>query len=177
MQDYVFSSTTLQVALATIGVLALLTAFVGWIIRLYRHLRKSLPERWTKGFGGDDGSSGGEPWAAENGIVFPAGSGADQFRPGPMRFYDDEDDRRSPVKRIVAGGLDEIAGTRERIVDAVRERPLEFIAGALATGFAVGLVMPLFSTKSRTAKLLQRLLEERSGARTEANRFRRARPK
>jgi len=178
IQEYVNTATTLEVALAAIGILALATAFIGWIARLVGRNRKSRRARRTSGFGGSDGFSGSDPWGMENGIVFPAGSGANEFRPEPMQFDDDDEEgEASPVGQILAGGLDEIMGTGERVVEAVRERPLEFIAGALAAGFAVGLVLPLFNSKNRTAKLLERLLEDRSKAERESDRFRQARQK
>ena len=177
IQEYANTATSLEVALAIIGVLALGTALIGWIVRLTGLGRKRGRPRRTYGYGGNENLAGGDPWGMDA-IVFPAGTGANEFRPEPMRFDADEhEDKLGPITEILAGGIDDIAGTGERVVEFVRERPLEFIAGALAAGFAVGLVMPLFSGQNRTAKLLERLLEDRSEAKREADRFRQARPK
>jgi hypothetical protein len=193
LQEFVSTGTTLEVALAAIGVLALVTALVGWIARVVQRTRKSRKRRRGP-FGGHDGLGGGDPWTVgagmgmsmNNGIVFEAGSGANEFRPEPMPQFDDDDEDEGrapgPISQIVAGGLDDIAGTGERVLEAVRERPLEFLAGALAAGFAFGVVLPLFSSKGRTVKLLERWLVENeesraAEARREAERFRQARPK
>jgi hypothetical protein len=192
IQDFVSTGTTLEVALAAIGILAMATAFVGWIARIVHRGRQGRRRR-KAGFGGHEGFAGSDPWSVaglstNNGIVFEAGTGANEFRPEPMPQFEDDDDDEDryrepgPISQILAEGLDDIAGTGERVVEAVRDRPLEFLAGALAAGFAFGVVLPLFTNKSRTVKLLERWLSEQeesraAEARREAERFRQARPK
>ncbi len=170
------TATPMEVALATIGIVTLATALIGWGVRAL--LRR-------RAFAAADGSGGS--WLADDTIVFPAGRGAGEprFDIPPPRVADD--DGPSPISSIFAGGLDELATGGDRIVEAVREHPLSFVAGALAAGFAAGMIVPIFSTRNRIAKLLDRLVEanealrehraERNGAeRSQPERLRQSRP-
>jgi hypothetical protein len=123
------------------------------------------------------GARGGTQWSPENGIVFPPSGDDFQHRPVDPRELDGEDDRERPLTSIFDGVAD--AGGAMRVAEAVRERPLEFLAGAVVTGFAAGLIIPLLASQNRTMQLLERLAklneENRSQAQREAERFRQAR--
>jgi hypothetical protein len=94
-------------------------------------------------------------------IVFPTGRGFGDFRmvdlPPPRSSY--ELPETTAISSILAGGLDELAGRGDRVADAVRERPLQYLVGALAAGFAAGLMVPALSGQNRIEKLLERLVE------------------
>ena len=80
----------------------------------------------------------------------------------------------------------------DRLAEAVRERPIQYLMGALAAGFAAGLWLPTLYGQQRITKLLERLiesneelkavrLEDRREARAdierrETERFRQSRP-
>lgn len=196
LRDFVDTATTLEVLLAGVGFLALATAGIGWFLKMnHRADRTPAVRRGRKaaraGRGARDPyarATGGIPsydqWAAENGIVFPpdGGGGGGDFRmrsiPIDPRDLGDEDDG---PRGSGFGGFGEIGGGGARVVEAFRERPLEFLAGAIAAGFAAGLIVPLFSDRSRSTQLLERLVqvseESRTPAQREAERFRQARPK
>jgi hypothetical protein len=153
-----FTVTTLEVMLAAIGIL---TAGVGWVLAMKRRARKATVLRGVE--------SAYEDWNGEDGLVFPSGGGGDfRRRPVDNRRFEYDDVR--PADSMFVGGI-----------EAVRERPLEFLAGALAAGFAAGLLLPIFSNRSSQTRLLEGLFEvseeSRTQAQREAKRFRQARPK
>jgi hypothetical protein len=103
------------------------------------------------------------PLPPDDTIVFPTGTGRGfgDFRmvdlPPPRSSY--ELPESTAISSILAGGLDELAGSGDRVADAIRERPLQYLVGALAAGFAAGLMVPALSGQHRIEKLLERLVE------------------
>jgi len=154
-----FTVTTLEATLAAIGIL---TAGVGWVFAMKRRVRKATVLRGVE--------NAYEDWNGEDGLIFPSGGPGGDFRRQPVDNRRFEYDDVRPADSMFAGGI-----------EAVRERPLEFLAGALAAGFAAGLVLPIFSNRSSQTRLLEGLFEvsaeRRTQAQREAKRFRQARPK
>jgi hypothetical protein len=177
IRDFVDTATVLEVALAAIGILSLLTAIIGWFLRMSQ--RDDRPVARGRASRGGRRSAGGRGanWTPDGGIVFPPSGDGFQHRPVDPRELDGDDDRESITS--IFDGVAEATGGAARVVEAVRERPLEFLAGAIATGFAAGLIIPLFANQTRTVQLLERLAklneENRSAAQREADRFRQAR--
>ncbi len=179
VRDFVDTATSLEVLLSAVAAMALVTAGVGWVMRLGRRDERK-PTRGKRGYGyrpRPDAVPASQNWGIENGIVFPAGGDfARPQMPIDLRSFDDERERSS-----LFGGIDDLANGGGRVVDAVRDRPLEFLAGALAAGFAAGLIVPLFANQNRTLRLLERLAKGKDDARLqaqrEAERFRQARAK
>jgi hypothetical protein len=101
------------------------------------------------------------PLPPDDTIVFPTGRGFGDFRmvdlPPPRSSY--ELPESTAISSMLAGGLDELAGSGDRVADAIRERPLQYLVGALAAGFAAGLIVPALSGQHRIEKLLERLVE------------------
>jgi hypothetical protein len=142
-----------------------------------------------------------QPPAAHDGdsvddtIVFPTGRSYGEFKTGdlpPPRNAVDLPEA-STIASILTEGLDDLATGGDRLADSVRERPIQYLLGALAAGFAAGLMFPMVYGQQRVTKLLERLiesneelkhvrlLEERREARAEADRreierFRQSRP-
>jgi hypothetical protein len=180
IQNFFETSTTLEALLGAVGILALLTAGVGFVLRLNQRKRKERVRAGRRS--ARAGMSAYEDWNVEGGIIFPSGGGGGDFR--RERFDRQQfDNGRTPEREsFLAEGFEGIAARGERAIEAVRERPLEFLAGALAAGFVAGVLLPVFSDRSRQARLLERLVaenEERSllKAQREAERFRQARQK
>ncbi len=178
VRDFVDTATSLEVLLSAVGAFALVAAGVGWIMRLGRREERK-PSRGKRGYGyrpRSAAAAAAQNWGIENGIVFPAGGEFVRPQvPVDLRSFDDERER-GPL----FGGSDVLAGGG-RVADAVRDRPLEFLAGALAAGFAAGLIVPLFANQNRVLRLLERIANGKDDARLqaqrEAERFRQARAK
>jgi hypothetical protein len=178
IRDFVDTATVLDALLAGIAILSLLTAGVGWLIRMNQRDDRPVGRARAARGGRRNKSGRGGPaqWGADNGNVFPPSGDDFQHRPVDPRDLDGEDERE-PINSLFDGVAD-AAGGAARVVEAVRQRPLEFLAGAVATGFAAGLIIPLFANQNRTVQLLERLAklnEERTQAQREADRFRQAR--
>src|ERR1700681_1032702 len=154
-----FTVTTFEAMLAMIGIL---TAGVGWVLTMKGRAGKATVLRGA--------ASAYEDWNGEDGLIFPSGGPGGDFRRQPVDNRRFEPDDVRPVGSVFVGGI-----------EAVRERPLEFLAGELAAGFAAGLVVPIFSNRSLRTRLLEGLAEVNQESRTqaqhEAKRFRQARPK
>jgi hypothetical protein len=181
IRDFFETATVLEAALAGIAMLSLLTAIVGWFLRMNRRDDRPLARGRAAGAGRRSAVERGAHWVPDAGLVFSASDDDDfQHRPIDPRDLDgdgngDDDDDREPI----FDGVADASGGAARAVEAVRERPLEFLASAIATGFAAGLIVPLFANQNRTVQLLERLAklheENRSQAQREADRFRSAR--
>jgi hypothetical protein len=95
-------------------------------------------------------------------IVFPTGRGFGDFRLvelPPPRTPSFELPETTAISSMLAGGLDDIAGGGDQLADAVRKRPIQYLLGALAAGFAAGVFVPALAGQNRIEKLLQRLVE------------------
>jgi hypothetical protein len=95
-------------------------------------------------------------------IVFPTGRGFGDFRLvelPPPRTPSFELPEATAISSMLAGGLDEIADGGDQLADAVRKRPIQYLIGALAAGFAAGVFVPALAGQNRIEKLLQRLVE------------------
>jgi len=128
-------------------------------------------------------------------IVFPTGRGFGDYRtvdlPPPRNGLGDLPEAGT-IASILSEGLDDLASGGDRLAEAVRERPVQYFAGALLAGFAAGLMFPMLYGQQRVTKLLERLiesneelkhvrLEDRREARAEVERreterFRQSRP-
>ena len=128
-------------------------------------------------------------------IVFPTGRGFGDYRtvdlPPPRNGLSDLPEAGT-IASILSEGLDDLASGGDRLAEAVRERPVQYVVGALLAGFAAGLMFPMVYGQQRVAKLLERLiesneelkhvrLEDRREARAEVERreterFRQSRP-
>ena len=166
-------ATRLELALAAIGGFTLLTAMVSWALRSMRGAAQADPKK---------PAARPEGWAGDGTIVFPGGrdAGRARFEVPPPRAPEES----SPLGSLLGSGVDGIAERGEHLIDAVREHPLQFVLGALAAGFAAGMIVPLFSMRERSTRLLERLLEvneelrdRRNDERREPEFFRQARPK
>jgi hypothetical protein len=183
IQNFFETSTTLEALLAAVAVVALLTAGVGWVLRM-NHRTKKARGRAGAGPGRRSpraAANGYDDWNVEGGIIFPSGGGDHRRERHYVRQSADERGSEPDGESIFEGGFEGIAASGERAIEAVRERPLEYLAGAVAAGFAVGLLLPIF-TSTRQIRLLERLVEaneERSltQLQREAERFRQARQK
>jgi len=183
IQNFFATSTTLEALLAAVAVVALLTAGFGFGLRMNHrnHKTRTRAGGGTGRRGSRAASNAYEDWNVEGGIIFPSGGGDTRRERPYARQLRDEYGPESDEESMPQGGFDGIAASGERAIEAVRERPLEFLAGAVAAGFAVGLLLPIF-TSNRQIRLLERLVEaneERSlnQAQREAERFRQARQK
>jgi hypothetical protein len=130
----------------------------------------------------------------DDAIVFPTGRAFGEYRtadlPPPRNAVDLPE--ASTIANILTEGLDDLATGGDRLAEAVRERPIQYLMGALAAGFAAGLWLPTLYGQQRITKLLERLiesneelkavrLEDRREARAdierrETERFRQSRP-
>jgi hypothetical protein len=156
-----FTPTMLDAMVAAIGIL---TAGVGWVLGMNRRARKAPALRGA--------ADAYEDWNGQGGLIFPADGDSRRFEPDDVR----------PADSMFVESMNEIGASGGRIVEAVRERPLEFLAGALAAGFAAGLLLPIFSNRNHQTRLLERLVEvseksRRTQAQRGTERFRQARPK
>jgi hypothetical protein len=135
-----------------------------------------------------------ESRAVDDAIVFPTGRAFGEYRtadlPPPRNAVDLPE--ASTIANILTEGLDDLATGGDRLAEAVRERPIQYLMGALAAGFAAGLWLPTLYGQQRITKLLERLiesneelkavrLEDRREARAdierrETERFRQSRP-
>ncbi len=197
VRDFVATATTLEVALATIGLVALTVGLAAWIGKAIMDRRRPVSALGGYAAYGSPVPPPMQPnpqarnanWGTDNGIVFPAtgGNAAADFSTRPERK--DRPPRpeaqrgEGPISAMLSEGLEEISTSGDRVVDAVRERPLEFIAGALAAGFAAGMLLPALGGRAKMTKLLERLLEANGEPRRgdegprDADLFRRQRPK
>ena len=97
----------------------------------------------------------------DDAIVFPTGRGFGDYRtvdlPPPRNAVDLPE--AGTIASILSEGLDDLATGGDRLAEAVRERPIQYVLGALAAGFAAGLMFPMVYGQQRVAKLLERLIE------------------
>lgn len=151
---------TASAALGGLGIVSFSTAAVAWFVKMSR--REDGPLSAAKAWGGKTwgvwpigaGPQAAPEWDPRNAIVFAPSDDDGGF--GPVDPPDADGDEGF---RPLAGGSGVLA--------AIRERPLEYLAGAAATGFAAGLIVPLFANQNRTLQLLEQL----------AKRFEEKRPK
>jgi hypothetical protein len=98
----------------------------------------------------------------DDAIVFPTGRGFGDYRTvdlPPPRNGLPELPEASTIASILSEGLDDLATGGDRLAEAVRERPVQYVVGALAAGFVAGLMFPMVYGQQRVTKLLERLVE------------------
>jgi len=182
ISNFIQTTTTLEALLAAVGILSLLTAGVAWVLRMNHRSRKQPAGSRATGRNARGAANGYDSWNVEDGLLFPSGAGGGHSRRERLDRdqFDNGRDAESPSP--LSDGFEGIVARSERAIEAVRERPLEFLAGALAAGFAAGLLLPFFSERTRQTRLLERLVESTEDhnltqAQREAERFRQARQK
>jgi hypothetical protein len=185
-RDYYQTATTLDALLAAIAVLSLLTAGIALMLRMNPNQtqRRARFPRGSEGGRARRSASATtyDDWSVEDGILFPT-SPADEPRngrgPQPENRPPQTPEANEPKEPKPGAARDRGPSTRERVVQAVRNRPIEYITAAFGVGFAAGLLVPVFSDLGRQTRLLERLVEASEQRRLaqnqrEAERFRQA---
>jgi hypothetical protein len=101
----------------------------------------------------------------DDAIVFPSGHGHGDYGDfhtselPPLRSPVADLPEAGAIASILSDGLDDLASGGDRFAEAVRERPIQYMIGALAAGFAAGVMFPLMYGQARLTRLLEKVIE------------------